>query len=71
MVGEIILCVKEANKKTRGSAYQLLVEIGHAFHAAQPPALTISDVNVAGGLSESFSPFTSEANLHCCGSVCK
>ncbi|GAB4822579.1 hypothetical protein N2152v2_009625 [Parachlorella kessleri] len=39
MVGEIILCVKESNKKTRLAAYQLLVEIGHALHEAQPPVL--------------------------------
>lgn len=39
MVGEIILCVKEANKKTRVAAYQLLVEIGHALHEVQPPVL--------------------------------
>lgn len=45
MVSEIILCVKEANKRTRTAAYDLLVEVAHAVHEAEPP-----DGNGSGGL---------------------
>ena len=37
LVAEIILCCKEVNTKTRATAFELLVEIGHAMHAARPP----------------------------------
>ena len=37
MVGEIILCLKEANKKTRAAAYELLVDLAMAMHIADPP----------------------------------
>lgn len=37
MVSEVILCVKERNKATRAAAFELLVQIAHAMHEAQPP----------------------------------
>ncbi|KAL4855011.1 RRP12-like protein [Chlorella vulgaris] len=37
MVSEIILCVKERNKQTRATAFELLVQIAHAMHEAEPP----------------------------------
>lgn len=37
MVGEIILCLKEANKKTRAAAYELLVDLARAMQIADPP----------------------------------
>lgn len=48
LVGEIILCVKESNKKTRVAAYGLLVEIGHALHEAQPPVMVQGEDNMGG-----------------------
>lgn len=48
LVGEIILCVKESNKKTRVAAYQLVVEIGHALHEAQPPVMLDDDEDMGG-----------------------
>lgn len=38
LVSEIILCVKERNKATRATAFDLLVQIAHAMHEAEPPA---------------------------------
>lgn len=37
MVGEIILAVKERNKAARATAFELLVQIAHAMHEAEPP----------------------------------
>lgn len=37
MVGEIILCIKEVNKKTRVAAYELLVSLAHTMHENNPP----------------------------------
>ena len=37
MVSEIILSVKERNKQTRATAFELLVQIAHAMHEAEPP----------------------------------
>ena len=37
MVSEIILCVKERNKQTRATSFELLVQIAHAMHGAEPP----------------------------------
>ena len=37
MVSEIILSVKERNKQTRATAFDLLVQIAHAMHDAEPP----------------------------------
>ncbi len=39
LVAEIVLCIKEVNKKTRVAAYELLVGLAHAMHAASPPPL--------------------------------
>lgn len=43
MVSEIILCTKEVNKRTRAAAYDLLVQIGHAMHEAEPPGRVDDD----------------------------
>lgn len=46
IVSEIVLCLKEANKKTRTAAYDVIVEIAHAMHAVQPPSMETGE----GGL---------------------
>jgi hypothetical protein len=33
---EVILCVKEVNKKTRAAAFDLLVKLAHAMEEASP-----------------------------------
>ncbi len=38
MVTEIVLCVKEANKRSRALAFELLIEVAQAMHEADPPA---------------------------------
>ena len=37
LVSEIILSVKERNKQTRATAFELLVQIARAMHEAEPP----------------------------------
>ena len=36
LVGEIVLCTKEVNKKTRAAAFALLVDLAAAMHEAMP-----------------------------------
>lgn len=49
LVGEIVLCVKEVNQKTRAAAYGLLVGLGSAMQQAQPPAVPDDlDAHMAG-----------------------
>ena len=36
LVGEIVLCTKEVNKKTRAAAFALLVDLARAMHEAVP-----------------------------------
>ena len=36
LVGEIVLCTKEVNQKTRAAAFALLVDLARAMHAASP-----------------------------------
>lgn len=43
MVTEIILCVKEANKRTRAAAFDLLIEVATAMHEAEPPTINVND----------------------------
>jgi ribosomal RNA-processing protein 12 len=43
MVTEIILCVKEANKRTRAAAFDLLIEVATAMHEAEPPTIDAID----------------------------
>lgn len=51
LVGEIILCIKEVNKKTRIAAYELLVSLAHTMHETNPPPFQgISDA----AMGESF-----------------
>lgn len=38
LVGEIVLCTKEVNKRTRVAAYELLVSLAWAMHEAHPPS---------------------------------
>ncbi|KAK9818389.1 hypothetical protein WJX72_011834 [[Myrmecia] bisecta] len=54
MVSEIILCVKEVNKKTRIAAYELLIELAHAMHDANPPSLVMDDDAAMEGGVASF-----------------
>ena len=37
LVSEIVLCIKEVNKRTRVAAYELLVGLAKAMHNAEPP----------------------------------
>jgi ribosomal RNA-processing protein 12 len=37
LLAEIVLGVKETNKRSRGAAYALLIEVAGAAHAAEPP----------------------------------
>ena len=48
LVGEIVLCVKEVNQKTRAAAYALLVGLGQAMQDAQPPPIPDLDAHMAG-----------------------
>ena len=48
LVAEIILCCKEVNTKTRAAAYELLIDIAHAMHAARPPPDTIPEGDTMG-----------------------
>ena len=47
-MAEVILCCKEVNTKTRATAFELLVEIGHAMHAARPPPAVLSPDDAMG-----------------------
>ncbi len=42
LVSEIVLCIKEVNKRTRIAAYELLVGLAKAMHSAEPPPVMIS-----------------------------
>jgi ribosomal RNA-processing protein 12 len=48
LVSEIVLCTKEVNQKTRAAAYSLLVGLGRAMQAAQPPAEPDLDARMGG-----------------------
>jgi ribosomal RNA-processing protein 12 len=41
MVTEIVLCLKEANKRARAAAYELLVDVARALHQAEPPTTRV------------------------------
>ena len=41
LVSEIVLCIKEVNKRTRIAAYELLVGLARAMHEDSPPAAAI------------------------------
>lgn len=49
MVAEIIISVKEANKRTRAAAFDLLVDVARAMHEAEPPSEDELG-NTSGGL---------------------
>ena len=42
LVSEIVLCIKEVNKRTRVAAYEFLVGLAKAMHNAEPPPLVTS-----------------------------
>lgn len=42
LVGELVLCTKEPNTKTRTAAYQLLVDVAHELDNARPITATAS-----------------------------
>ena len=48
LVGEIVLCTKEVNQKTRAAAYALLVGLGQAMHEAAPPPGPDLDARMGG-----------------------
>lgn len=39
LVSEIVLCIKEVNKRTRIAAYELLVGLARSMHDAEPPPM--------------------------------
>lgn len=39
LVSEIVLCIKEVNKRTRIAAYELLVGLARGMHEANPPPM--------------------------------
>jgi ribosomal RNA-processing protein 12 len=41
LITELVLCTKEVNAKARTQAYEVLVQIAHALHAAHPPELSM------------------------------
>ncbi|GLC60588.1 hypothetical protein PLESTB_001631100 [Pleodorina starrii] len=43
LIAEIVLCTKEANKKTRSAAYDLLVGLAHVMDEQDPGRITGSD----------------------------
>ena len=49
LVGEIVLCVKEVNQKTRAAAFELLVSLARAMHEADPPSVAPPDGDAAMG----------------------
>ena len=50
LVSEIVLCIKEVNKRTRIAAYELLVSLAKAMHNAEPPPLVMSLDDEMGAL---------------------
>jgi ribosomal RNA-processing protein 12 len=61
MVTEIILCVKEANKRTRAAAFDLLIDVATAMHEAEPP---IININEDDGTTEKELPAAASASAH-------
>lgn len=49
MATEMILCLKESNKRTRTAAYDLLVAIARGLHDADPPASSSPGLKTSGG----------------------
>ena len=50
LVSEIVLCIKEVNKRTRVAAYELLVGLARSMHAANPPPV-FADMDTSMGES--------------------
>lgn len=46
---EIILCLKESNKRTRANAYDLFVDIAKALHEKDPPKISETNLEITGG----------------------
>lgn len=63
LVAEIVLCVKEANKRTRTSAYELLVELGHRFVQMEEEG-EMEEEAAAGGSGQSLGAGGLEALFH-------
>lgn len=53
LVSEIVLCIKEVNKRTRVAAYELLVGLAEAMHDADPPPPLL---NLDTDMGESLDP---------------
>ena len=53
LVSEIVLCIKEVNKRTRIAAYELLVGLARAMHEDSPPAAAI-DYDASMGITSSY-----------------
>ena len=51
LVSEIVLCIKEVNKRTRIAAYELLVGLARSMHAANPPPI-FADMDTSMGDSQ-------------------
>lgn len=46
LVSEIILCVKEVNRRTRVAAFELLIGLAHAMDTTYPPPLPSIDAHM-------------------------
>ena len=64
-MAEIILCCKEVNTKTRATAFELLVEVGHAMHAARPPTTMPPLDDAMGAQSVSDGPCCCRLRVLC------
>ena len=60
LVGEIVLCVKEVNQKTRAAAFELLVSLARRMHETDPPSISPADGDASMG--ESFHPHANSIN---------
>lgn len=65
LVGEIVLCNKESSKRTRIAAFELLVSLARAMHAADPPPTRDTDLDEHMGERHQKEPhMLLSANLH-------
>jgi ribosomal RNA-processing protein 12 len=64
LVSEIVLSLKEANKRTRAAAYDLLVEVAAAAHEAEPPPPPRLQLGGGGGGEFEVDPGAAPGGLH-------
>ena len=62
LVSEIVLCIKEVNKRTRIAAYELLVGLARSMHAANPPPVSADMDTSMGDLTSRYAMPTWPSN---------